>query len=228
VVLPGSVAIGNVERGQWGVTMQDPWRAYLELAVGATDASRKKASKVVKQLVGKGGATAEQLQALAGDLVATSVSNRAALSKLVRFEVDRALGVVGLATAEEVNELTARVRDLERQLREAKANGAAAETPAAESAPAKKAPARKAPARKAPAKTAAATSAPAKATATKATAKATATKTAAAKAAPARTAAAKKAPAKAVVPARRTAATKRTTASTRAATKRAAAGGAAS
>jgi polyhydroxyalkanoate synthesis regulator phasin len=97
--------------------MQEAWRAYLELALGATEASRKKATKAVKRLVGKGGATAEQLQALAADLVATGSANREGLAKLVRYEVDRTLGRVGLATADEVHELTDRVRDLERRLR---------------------------------------------------------------------------------------------------------------
>ena len=116
---------------------QEAWRAYLELALGVTEASRKKAHKVAKRLVGKGGATAEQLQALADDLISTSLANREALTKLVRFEVDRALGAVGLATADEVADLTRRVHDLERQLREAAAaarasrrGGPGAEAPA--------------------------------------------------------------------------------------------------
>lgn len=107
----------------------EAWRAYLELALGLTEASRKKAQKAAKKLVGKGGATAGQLQAMAEELVATSAANRDALTKLVRFEVDRALGRVGLATAEEVADLTARVRELEEQLRAASATPAPA-TPA--------------------------------------------------------------------------------------------------
>ena len=119
--------------------MQDAMRAYLELALGVTEASRKRATKVIEGLVGKGGelvgrggelvdkggATAKQVQALAGELVATSTANRASLAKLVRFEVDRALGAVGLATAEEVEDLTKRVRELERQLGDAEARLAA-------------------------------------------------------------------------------------------------------
>ncbi|WP_089158241.1 phasin family protein [Micromonospora sp. NBS 11-29] len=100
--------------------MQDAWRAYLELAMGLTEAPRKKAQDAVKRVVGQGGATAGQLQSLAEELVATGLANREALTKLVRFEVDRALGAVGLATADEVAELTRRVHDLERQLREAR------------------------------------------------------------------------------------------------------------
>src|SRR5688572_13521820 len=103
---------GHGRRAKRSGVMQDAWRAYFELASGVTEASRKKATKVVRKLVGKGGATAEQLQALAGELVATSAANRESLSKLVRFEVDRALGAVGLATADEVGTLTKRIRQL--------------------------------------------------------------------------------------------------------------------
>jgi polyhydroxyalkanoate synthesis regulator phasin len=103
---------------------QEAWRAYVEMALGFTDASRKKATKAVKRLLGKGGATAEQLQGLAEDLLQTSAANRDALTKLVRFELDRALGKVGLATADEVADLTARVQELEGQLREARAAAA--------------------------------------------------------------------------------------------------------
>ncbi|GAA2217805.1 histone H1-like repetitive region-containing protein [Micromonospora olivasterospora] len=106
--------------------MQDAWRAYLGLAMGLTEAPRKKAREVVRRAVGSGGATAAQIQALAEELLSTGLANREALTKLVRFEVDRALGVVGLATADEVAELTRRVRELERQLREAKAGPPAA------------------------------------------------------------------------------------------------------
>ncbi|MER7461013.1 hypothetical protein [Micromonospora sp. NPDC126480] len=109
--------------------MQDAWRAYLELAMGLTEAPRKKAQEAVRRLVGTGGATAAQLQSLAEELMSTSAANREALTKLVRFEVDRALGAVGLATADEVAELTRRVHELERQLREART------APAAEGAP---------------------------------------------------------------------------------------------
>lgn len=107
--------------------MQDAWRAYLELALGLTEASKKKARKVAKELVGKGGATASQVQSLVDDLLSTSRSNREGLARLVRYEVDRALGAVGLATAEEVSELHTRLQALERQLRETSARTVSAE-----------------------------------------------------------------------------------------------------
>ena len=54
------------------MAQNDAWHAYVELALGLTDTSRKKAMKIVQQVAGKGGATAEQLQ----DLVNQGMANR--------------------------------------------------------------------------------------------------------------------------------------------------------
>ncbi|QSB12584.1 phasin family protein [Natronosporangium hydrolyticum] len=127
--------------------MQDAWRAYLELALGLTEASRRKAEKVARDLLDKGGSTASQAQSMVEDLLATSRANREELTKLVRFEVERTMGKLGLATAEEVGQLAARVQELERRLAETTpqplvpAQSPPAQTPAATptaAAPAKK------------------------------------------------------------------------------------------
>ncbi|WP_063763800.1 phasin family protein [Actinoplanes subtropicus] len=99
--------------------MPDAWRAYLEMALGLTETTRKRAQKAVGDLVNRGGATAAQLQGLVEDLMTAGMANREALTNIVRYEVDKALGAVGLATAEEVTELTARVRELEKELQAA-------------------------------------------------------------------------------------------------------------
>ena len=112
-----------------------------------------------------GRAAAGQVTALADDLVAQSKSNREAVTALVRFEVDKALGRVGLASAEEVTELNARVRPLEAELRRVgrlrrgrqdrrrqAAGRRPPPSPRRQGAAAKKAPAKKAAAKKAPAK----------------------------------------------------------------------------
>ena len=81
--------------------MQDAWRTYLELAMGLTEASRKRAPKASGGW--SDGRRDGRAAAGAGrGPVAAGAANREALTKLVRFEVDRALGVVGLATADEV------------------------------------------------------------------------------------------------------------------------------
>ncbi|MEV0899650.1 hypothetical protein [Actinoplanes sp. NPDC049802] len=133
--------------------MPDAWRAYLDLALGLTEAPRKKAQQVAGELLNRGGATAAQVQGLVEDLLSAGIANREALTNIVRYEVDRALGRVGLATVDEVSELTTRVHDLERQLREAQARSGSAEavggTRLDKPAPAPSAPARKTVAKKA-------------------------------------------------------------------------------
>jgi polyhydroxyalkanoate synthesis regulator phasin len=130
--------------------VNDALKGYFALAGGLTEITRQRATAAAKALVAQGEAAAGSVTALADDLMAQSKSNRDAVSALVKFEVDKALGRVGLATAEEVNELTARIRQLEKELRDA-TKPAAAKT-AAKKAPAKTAPAKKAPAKRAPAK----------------------------------------------------------------------------
>ena len=170
--------------------MQDALRNYLGLAMGLSETSRKRVRKVVKEAVGRSNATADQVKAMTSDLLAANSANRDALVKLVKFEVDRALGVVGLATAEEVAELTGRLHTLEAQLRAAGADGAAP-TATAPAAPTR---ARASASRSTTTRATAAKAGDAEGTAAKkAPAKTAATKTTATKAAPAKKATAAKA-----------------------------------
>lgn len=126
---------------------------YAALATGLTEVTRQRATNAVKALVAQGEATAGQVQALADDLVTQSKSNREAVVSLVKYEVDKALGRVGLVSKDEVDGLKSRIKSLETQLRDA--GGRTAKAPAkaaATKAPARKAPAKKATAKKAPAK----------------------------------------------------------------------------
>jgi polyhydroxyalkanoate synthesis regulator phasin len=120
--------------------MRDALKSYLALASGLTDVSRQRAVAAAKALVSQGEATAEQVTTLAEDLLAQSRSNREAVSALVRYELDRTLGRVGLASNDEVGELSKRIRELEAQIR------------TLQQASGTKAPAKRAPAKKAPAK----------------------------------------------------------------------------
>jgi polyhydroxyalkanoate synthesis regulator phasin len=124
--------------------VNDALKGYLALASGLSEVTKARATTAAKALVAQGEAAANQVTSLADDLLAQSKSNREAVTALVKFEVDKALGRVGLASADEVAELTARIRTLEAQLRDAKAANAPAKA-AAKKVPAKKAPAKKAP-----------------------------------------------------------------------------------
>ena len=132
--------------------MRDALKSYLALAAGVTDVTRQRAVAAAKALVAQGEATAEQVTALAEDLVQQTRQNREAVVALVAFEVDRALSRVGLASADEVTALTERVRHLESQLAELTTGGDKAPAKKAATAPAKKA--ATASAKAAPAKTA--------------------------------------------------------------------------
>jgi polyhydroxyalkanoate synthesis regulator phasin len=97
---------------------------YLTLASGLTEVTRKRATAAAKALVAQGEATVEQVSGLAEEIVETSRSNRAALVNLMRYEIDRTLSRLGMATADEVTALRGRIAELERQLAEAQAASA--------------------------------------------------------------------------------------------------------
>jgi polyhydroxyalkanoate synthesis regulator phasin len=151
--------------------MRDAVKNYLSLASGFTEVTRQRAVAAAKALVSSGEATAEQVSNLADELLATSRNNRDAVLALVRYEVDRALTRLGLATVDDVETLQRRVASLETAIRKVPAGSDSRNEPAKKAA-AKKAPAKKAAAKKAPAKKAAAGNSPAK----KAPAKKTAAK----------------------------------------------------
>ena len=143
--------------------MRDALKSYLALASGVTDLTRQRAVAAARALVSQGEATAEQVTGLAEDLLAQTRQNREAVVALVAFEVDRALGRVGLATADEVGQLTGRIRELELELRVLTATqgaGPASKAPV-KRAPVKRAPVKKAPVKKAPVKKAPVKKAPA-------------------------------------------------------------------
>ncbi len=102
--------------------VRDALRGYLSLASGLTEVTVGRATTAAKALVSQGEATAEQVSALADDLVDTSRRNREAVTTLVRYEMEQTLRRLGLAPADEVVALTERVRALEASVRELRAD----------------------------------------------------------------------------------------------------------
>lgn len=130
--------------------VRDAVRNYLGLAAGIGTVTQQRALAAARALVSSGEATAEQVSSLADDLLATSKANREAVAGLVRVEVERALGRLGLATAEDVRALTARLAAVESTARAAGRSTTAPPHPAEKTdtrAPAKKT-AKRAPAKK--------------------------------------------------------------------------------
>lgn len=147
--------------------MRDALQSYLALAGGLTEVTRQRALAAAKALAAQGEATAEQVQALAEDLLSQTRQNRETATALVRYEVERALGRLGLASGDDMSQLLGRVQALEDQVRALGQTSAGAPATTTTKAPAKKAPAAKAPAaktsaKKGPAKKGPAAKAPAK------------------------------------------------------------------
>ena len=116
--------------------VRDAVRGYWALASGLTDITRQKATAAARALVSQGEATAEQVGAIAEDLISTSLSNRAALLNIVRVEVDRARSAMGVATSSELDALTRRIAVLESQLAAVRDGAVAATAAPATAAPA--------------------------------------------------------------------------------------------
>ncbi len=201
-------------------------QGYVELASGLGDLTRSRAKEAAQEIIALASQDtsrkklAKQASALADDLLKAAEANRKQIVRLVRREVDSAVGKLDVdRLTREVQGLGATVATLASQVEELARSAASVEirgaatvvseivevAPEPVKAAAKKAPARVA--KKAPAKKATTKAAPAKAPAAKAPAKKAATKAAPAKKASATTAkAAAKAPA-AKAPAKKAATT---------------------
>ncbi|HVF20321.1 MAG TPA: hypothetical protein VNA14_08760 [Mycobacteriales bacterium] len=97
--------------------MRDALKNYLALANGLTEVTRQRAEVAAKALVAQGEAAAEQVSALAEDLLSASKSNRDNVTALVRTEVEKALSRVGVATADELARLQRRLQTVEATMR---------------------------------------------------------------------------------------------------------------
>ena len=152
--------------------MRDALRQYLAMASGLVEVTKNRATPVARALVAQGEATRDQVSDLVEDLITTSRTNRDALVNLVGYEVERSLGRIGVASADEVKALTSRVRELEKAVKDLQSRSG--RTAGTEVVPAVKAPAaKKALAAK---KTATAKKAPSKSTGKKAAGKKAAAK----------------------------------------------------
>src|SRR5207248_6381505 len=127
--------------------VREAMRNYVTLAAGLTDVTKQRATQAAKALVSQGEATRDQVAGLAEDLIATSRKNREAITTLVRYEVERALSRVGVATADQVDSVTRRLRSLESTLRSARP-GARKTAKTTKKAAAKKSTAKKSTAKK--------------------------------------------------------------------------------
>jgi len=104
--------------------VKEALRGYVSLAGGFTELTAARARAAARSLVEQGEATAGQVSALAEDLLATSRRNRESMLLLVRHEIEQAVRHLGVGASSDVETLTTRVRELERTVRELRAQTA--------------------------------------------------------------------------------------------------------
>jgi polyhydroxyalkanoate synthesis regulator phasin len=116
---------------------------YLQALASLSDLTRTQAERVASLLAKQGEVQSAQVNRVTEDLMRRTQKNREILTRLVQREVKRQLGVLGMASRDEVARLQQRIRALEQEV-ERSAKPASARPSAAsagESAPAAATPA---------------------------------------------------------------------------------------
>jgi polyhydroxyalkanoate synthesis regulator phasin len=116
------------------------WKHILEVGMQFTEMRRSQARELAADLVAQGQLARDQMAAAVDEMLAMSRRRTEEFREVVRGEVQRQLGALGLATKDDLARLERRM------------TGAPAKAKKTAKAPAKKAPAKKAPAKKAAAK----------------------------------------------------------------------------
>jgi polyhydroxyalkanoate synthesis regulator phasin len=95
---------------------------YLQALVSLSDLTRTQAERVAALLAKQGEVQSAQVNRVTEDLMRRTQKNREILTRLVQREVKRQLGILGMASRDEVARLQQRVRALEQEVeRSAKA-----------------------------------------------------------------------------------------------------------
>ncbi len=115
--------------------MSDALQNYLNLVGGLTRATRERATAVARALLAQAGLTdvandaSERVAKLAEEIMNAGRANRELLQQLVAAEVERVVGRLGLARAEDVTALASEVAELRSRLERAGADAAAGAPP---------------------------------------------------------------------------------------------------
>ena len=105
---------------------------YLQALASLSDLTRAQAERVAGLLAKQGEVQSAQVSRVAEDLMRRTQKNREIMTRLVQREVKRQLGMLGMATRDEVARLQQRVRALEQAVERAgRAPAATATTKAA-------------------------------------------------------------------------------------------------
>ncbi len=103
---------------------------YLQALASLSDLTRAQAERVAGLLAKQGEVQSAQVGRVAEDLLRRTQKNREIMTRLVQREVKRQLGVLGMATRDEVARLQQRVRALEQAVERASQTPAPSPKPA--------------------------------------------------------------------------------------------------
>jgi polyhydroxyalkanoate synthesis regulator phasin len=99
--------------------MLEVFRKYVDSLAGVTELRREQAERLVQDLQKRGELRARDLQKAAQDLVDRSLRNRQELLRLIRKEMRRQIHTLGLATQDDLDKLSRRIKALEDKQRSA-------------------------------------------------------------------------------------------------------------
>jgi polyhydroxyalkanoate synthesis regulator phasin len=97
---------------------------YLQALASLSDLTRTQAERVAGLLAKQGEVQSAQVGRVAEDLMRRTHKNREIMTRLIQREVKRQLGVLGMATRDEVARLQQRVRALEQEVERASKSAA--------------------------------------------------------------------------------------------------------
>ena len=109
---------------------------YIQALASLSDLTRTQAERVAGLLAKQGEVQSAQVGRVAEDLMRRTQKNREIMTRLVQREVKRQLGVLGMATRDEVARLQQRVRALEQAVERGRQAPAPSPKPAASAKPA--------------------------------------------------------------------------------------------
>ncbi len=122
------------------IPQSSDWKRVLETGMQFTELRRSQARAIVNDLVAQGHLAREQMGAAVDEVVEMSRRRSEDLRKVVQHEVQRQLGVLGLATKADLNALERRLTRANREATKKKKAGPAKKSSSSKKAAPKAAP----------------------------------------------------------------------------------------
>ncbi len=122
------------------IPQSSDWKRVLETGMEFTELRRSQARAIVRDLVAQGHLAREQMGTAVDEVVEMSRRRSEDLRKVVQHEVQRQLGVLGLATKADLNALERRLTRANREATKKKKTGPAKKSSSSKKAAPKAAP----------------------------------------------------------------------------------------